>query len=334
MEQCIYLVHHGIKGQRWGVRRYQNEDGTLTPAGKERYGSVENLISGEKKEAENRKKALKALAIVGGITLAAAATYYIADKYYIDKTISAGTVFKKGGIFDDNGQMEAREGMYMSYKKGDNLIYKYGYAGQVYMSKPNAVFEQRAFTFSKDIKVASVHTSRKIFNDLMKKDPEFALEAKRIHSIMNADSVIPRYKNVYDSFNVALTETKDYASTKAFYEQLRKSGYNALSDINDMKYSGYGSKAPVIYIGDSSNKLTLQNKETVNKAAAGAFYVGMSLKKPALSLGIAGASAAVFKKYDSYNDEMQARSKYIANYKKQHPNTKMTDNEIYKLKKK
>ena len=32
------LYHHGIKGQKWGVRRYQNEDGTLTPAGRERYG--------------------------------------------------------------------------------------------------------------------------------------------------------------------------------------------------------------------------------------------------------------------------------------------------------
>ena len=32
-----YLVHYGIKGQRWGVRRYRNEDGTLTEAGKERY---------------------------------------------------------------------------------------------------------------------------------------------------------------------------------------------------------------------------------------------------------------------------------------------------------
>lgn len=32
------LYHHGIKGQRWGVRRYQNEDGTLTTAGKMRYG--------------------------------------------------------------------------------------------------------------------------------------------------------------------------------------------------------------------------------------------------------------------------------------------------------
>ena len=32
-----YLAHHGIKGQKWGVRRYQNEDGTLTAEGKKRY---------------------------------------------------------------------------------------------------------------------------------------------------------------------------------------------------------------------------------------------------------------------------------------------------------
>lgn len=31
-----YLSHHGIKGQKWGVRRFQNEDGTLTNAGKKR----------------------------------------------------------------------------------------------------------------------------------------------------------------------------------------------------------------------------------------------------------------------------------------------------------
>jgi hypothetical protein len=32
------LYHSGVKGQQWGVRRYQNKDGTLTPEGKIRYG--------------------------------------------------------------------------------------------------------------------------------------------------------------------------------------------------------------------------------------------------------------------------------------------------------
>lgn len=32
-----YLQHHGILGMKWGVRRYENEDGTLTEAGKKRY---------------------------------------------------------------------------------------------------------------------------------------------------------------------------------------------------------------------------------------------------------------------------------------------------------
>lgn len=33
-----YLAHHGVKGQRWGFRRYQNPDGTLTDEGRKRYG--------------------------------------------------------------------------------------------------------------------------------------------------------------------------------------------------------------------------------------------------------------------------------------------------------
>lgn len=38
-DQPNELYHHGIKGMKWGIRRYQNEDGSLTNAGKRRYTS-------------------------------------------------------------------------------------------------------------------------------------------------------------------------------------------------------------------------------------------------------------------------------------------------------
>lgn len=47
MEYVLY--HHGIKGQKWGVRRYQNKDGTLTNRGKKRY-AAEADAAGYKQE--------------------------------------------------------------------------------------------------------------------------------------------------------------------------------------------------------------------------------------------------------------------------------------------
>ena len=38
------LYHHGIKGQKWGVRRFQNKDGSLTSAGKQRYYDDDEVI--------------------------------------------------------------------------------------------------------------------------------------------------------------------------------------------------------------------------------------------------------------------------------------------------
>ena len=35
----LYLAHHGVKGMRWGIRQWQNPDGSLTPAGRIRYGA-------------------------------------------------------------------------------------------------------------------------------------------------------------------------------------------------------------------------------------------------------------------------------------------------------
>ena len=44
-----YLKHYGILGMKWGVRRFQNKDGTLTPEGKRRYRRATSSDSATKK---------------------------------------------------------------------------------------------------------------------------------------------------------------------------------------------------------------------------------------------------------------------------------------------
>ena len=54
------LVHHGILGMKWGVRRYQNKDGSLTPAGKRRVQTGEiGKTSDESTKSHTVKKSVK-----------------------------------------------------------------------------------------------------------------------------------------------------------------------------------------------------------------------------------------------------------------------------------
>lgn len=52
------LYHWGIRGQKWGIRRYQNPDGTLTPEGKERYKrELNNMASKDAQRVSDAKAA-------------------------------------------------------------------------------------------------------------------------------------------------------------------------------------------------------------------------------------------------------------------------------------
>lgn len=53
------LYHHGVKGQRWGVRRYQNKDGSLTSYGKNRYAKELAKLEAEKKRVRQQEQTAK-----------------------------------------------------------------------------------------------------------------------------------------------------------------------------------------------------------------------------------------------------------------------------------
>lgn len=70
----LYLAHHGIKGQKWGHRRFQNEDGSLTPAGEKRYA-----IDSAKQEYKAAKRADRQARVAGSFDLGGAGVKGLKD---------------------------------------------------------------------------------------------------------------------------------------------------------------------------------------------------------------------------------------------------------------
>ena len=119
------LYHFGVKGMKWGVRRYQNKDGTLTSAGKKRYDTNESTETKSKGLTDKQKKALKTgVAIAGTILLAYGAHKVINDP----KALSAG---KKviDSMMKDTGSIKkaiTSSAEYKIAKKVGSGIKKYG----------------------------------------------------------------------------------------------------------------------------------------------------------------------------------------------------------------
>lgn len=81
------LFHHGIKGQRWGVRRYQNKDGTRTPEGKARRRFATRMRSVQKTKALVDE-------IIGSMSKEERYRLLAGDDYYLSVE-QGGTVCKR-----------------------------------------------------------------------------------------------------------------------------------------------------------------------------------------------------------------------------------------------
>lgn len=75
------LYHHGIKGQKWGVRRFQNEDGSLTTAGRKRYGLNERLHLNRADKLQKRADVARTMASMNKAA-GGKGIYGVNDRYY------------------------------------------------------------------------------------------------------------------------------------------------------------------------------------------------------------------------------------------------------------
>lgn len=385
-----------------GVRRYQNEDGSLTSLGKKRdkmlsdretakkHSTTSNVVKAKysrrefedaktrlklenqkkkskrqqdlekkyidqgfaKDEAEikayNRAKTETILKVAGGIALASAAAY-VAYKHY-DKVTDR--VFEKGseiGRLTNNGSEPTNRAFYGFVNKHDKDRYE-GLYGKTLGA--NGPVYRKAMRAAGDINVASPESARKVLKNMFDTDKQsFDVFKKNIDAM--ASAVPPTTKqgklwrkakqeldsgkigdNTYKAFNTTLVlHTKEQQPINdKFYSAMKKAGYGAIRDVNDKENSGYFAKNPLIVF--DTDKINVEGFTKLGNDHIDSMFAKEQGKIAAHTLanqygpiGAAFATSIGAMKLVKRSNE----TKFVENYRKQHPESTLSNNEILKM---
>jgi len=252
------LYHYGVKGMKWGIRRYQNKDGTLTSKGKKRYeksndnSNDEDEIKNNKSRKILTKRNIAIGATVVGASLAAMGAMYVYKKTNptmhvkymnfgeivdINNLSSKDIIVKKGTKFhrvsSKSVEDYAEEGkrIYTSYLKSDARIYKEEmpkfirrWGNQGIISDDGKTSYEHIMKMNKDIKAPSKKLMAEIY--------------MKVTGNNEVDS--GRYQRFMENLN-----DNDNPDTKKFFQYVKNLGYNAILDEND---AGNFTKSPLILL--------------------------------------------------------------------------------------
>lgn len=293
----------------------------------------------------NRRIKIEIVVGVAGTVAVAAIGAKVATRVgheYMDKTFNSG--FQIQNINADDSNTFKDSPFYAAVNKHDKKTYARLYPTEKKdMVDFEKIFEpnrtstdiyKNVIQLNSNVKRASNSHARKIFESKMANDSNFATQVR--NTIKDTaygydfDELEKMHsKKMYDRFNQALAtpEFQKAGIHKKFYSELQKNGYNAILDVNDMKYSGYRNvvKSPAIFFGDKWDKLSsekvdvdkLRDERMKNVYKALGPYLA---EQYGIRVALVGGLAATGRE--------TRREKIINDYYKAHPDSKLKEKEI------
>ena len=258
-----YIKHHGIKGQKWGVRRFQNKDGSLTPAGKERYYVESDKQIIKNKDGSNTVPKGYQYNRVGGATMQtndAGVLYVSSGKKDVDKYIKMFGPMKVsmftnkawGGLRDTIQHITVKDDLKMP---NENQLSKL--TNDFLLENKNVFKNIMAGQYAEKFATGVTFGYEEVNETLLKKlasNPTSNLSKRMAYSV-----------------STLFGKPEHAPEAKAYYEYLRKKGYDDIPDLHDI-YNGATETATIII---NPNKVECTSTQTITKDVinSGAKYI-------------------------------------------------------------
>lgn len=301
-----YLAHHGIKGQKWGVRRWQNQDGSLTPDGRIHYGR------GQKKESEG-------MGVRAGLTAAKALTENAAINAIAPGPLGIGlSVANTARLATKFGKKEmSRVKAEEAAKKMKEAEYETRYqreldAAERYRNSRNSS-EQQVEGFGDSLRAIS----RGNMSNLAKRASDFTTSGAEFSKVYRYKTAADAAREAANSSKIAgLVDIKSGSATEAYLSnKAKRDAANATkaaakAEASAAKASAKAAAKAAKSEAKAAKELARREADDiVNSRAEQIVKSGMSTgKKVAIGLGITAAAAGIGYGIYKHNQKKKAEA--------------------------
>ena len=273
-----------------------------------------------------RNKVIRNRVLVGAAVLAAAgAGAYLANDLYQKDfkgiNLEAGATLKNVNAFGKDLNMDRR--LYTTINAKDSNKYVGLYTKQLLSQEGNTKVYQATLKATEAIRAPSNREAVKMYKEFRK---------EQLAKNPNIELLLPTN---YRDFNRTLVSFGNNGSNRgpdtAWYDTLKKKGFNSLLDTNDQHNSGYNTRYPLIVLdAGKSTKMEdvrrLKKGEMTDREASASLNVyGHALMTTAPNtIAIASGIGLI-----SYAKRRAAMQSTVRQYREDHPATKLSDEDIY-----